>query len=249
MRVIEHDHVKDDHVKDDYAVAVPFYDLWHEDGHVPLVRELLPPLLKGVERSVIEIGAGTGLITRVIAQETPAQIYAVEPSLGMRSVLVNRLAEDPRLLGRVTVLPCGALDVEVDEPVEAIVMISVLQSFPAEQRAELWRVLARQLQPGGRLVFNWRERALPVPGSLEVMGSYAVGRHAYEVAGQVLEAAGESVTSRFVYRIRQRGVAISEDEVVVTNHWPAGERLAAELRAAGFDRDAAPEGMEMWRLP
>src|SRR5688572_26332690 len=120
--------------EDHYSLAVPFYDLWHEDGHVPLVRELLPPLLKGVRRSVVEIGAGTGLITRLIARETPAALYAVEPSLGMRSVLVNRLAEDPELLSRVTVLPCGALDVQVDEPVEAIVMISVLQSFDAGQR-------------------------------------------------------------------------------------------------------------------
>jgi SAM-dependent methyltransferase len=233
--------------EDHYSLAVPFYDLWHEDGHVPLVRELLPPLLKGVERSVMEIGAGTGLITRVIARATAAEIYAVEPSLGMRSVLVNRLAEDPELLRRVTVLPCGALDVDVDEPVEAIVMISVLQSFDAAQRAELWRVLARQLEPGGLLLVNWRDRSAPVPGRLEVMGSYRVGRHTYEVAGQVLDVAGESVTSRFLYRVRQHGVAISEDEVVTTSHWPSGERLAAELGAAGFARDGAPEGMEVWR--
>ncbi|MFI7700043.1 class I SAM-dependent methyltransferase [Nonomuraea sp. NPDC049480] len=233
--------------EDHYSLAVPFYDLWHEDGHVPLVRELLPPLLKGVRRSVVEIGAGTGLITRLIARETPAEIYAVEPSLGMRSVLVNRLAEDPELLSRVTVLPCGALDVQVDEPVEAIVMISVLQSFDAGQRAELWRVLARQLEPGGLLIFNWRERSVRGPGELETVGSYQVGRHVYEVAGQVLEVAGESVTARHVYRVRHRGVVISEDEVVSTGHWPSGGRLAAELEAAGFARDEAPEGMEAWR--
>ncbi|MGN9837927.1 class I SAM-dependent methyltransferase [Nonomuraea sp. H19] len=234
--------------EDHYSLAVPFYDLWHEDGHVPLVRELLPPLLKGVERSVIEIGAGTGLITRLIARETPAEIYAVEPSLGMRSVLVNRLAEDPELLGRVTVLPCGALDVEVDEPVEAIVMISVLQSFDAGQRAELWRVLGRQLAPGGLLAFNWRERSTPVPGGLQDMGSYRVGRHTYEIAGQVLDVTGESVTSRFVYRIRQRGVVISEDEVISESHWAVRDRLYAELAAAGFARQEGPEGMEVWRL-
>ncbi|MFI7125296.1 class I SAM-dependent methyltransferase [Nonomuraea sp. NPDC050153] len=235
--------------KDDYAAAVPFYDLWHEDGHVPTVRGLLPPLLTEVRRSVLEIGAGTGLITELIARETPAEIYALEPSLGMRSVLVNRLASDPSTLRRVTVLPYGALDVEVDEPVEAIVMISVLQSFDAEERAALWRVLARQLERGGRLVFNWRERAEPVPGDLEVLGSYQVGRHAYEVAGQVLEAEGERVVSRFVYRIRQHGVVISEDEVVLTNHWPTRERLVSELEAAGFTPDPAPDGMEVWRLP
>ncbi|MEV0382552.1 class I SAM-dependent methyltransferase [Nonomuraea sp. NPDC050643] len=233
---------------DDYAAAVPFYDLWHEDGHVPAIRESLPPLLAGVRRGVIEIGAGTGLITELIARETPAEIYALEPSLGMRSVLLSRLAADRETLRRVTVLPYGALDVEVDAPVELIVMISVLQNFTAGERAELWRVLARQLEPGGRLVFNWRERARPEPGEAEVMGSYPVGRHVYEVAGQVLEVAGESVTSRFFYRIRQHGVLISEDEVVTTTHWPARDVLVSELKAAGFAPDEAPEGLEVWHL-
>ncbi|MFC4112996.1 class I SAM-dependent methyltransferase [Nonomuraea zeae] len=234
--------------EDNYAVAVPFYDLWHEDGHVPAVREQLPALLRGVRRAVIEIGAGTGLITEVIARRTPAEIFAVEPSLGMRSVLVSRLASDPEVLRRVTVLPCGALDVAVGEPVEAIVMISVLQSFSAGERARLWRVLAGQLEPGGRLVFNWRERAAAVPGELAVMASYRVGRHDYEIAGQVIEVAGESVTSRFRYRIKQGGEVISEDEVVGTNHWPAGELVASELERAGFARGEGSDGLQVWHL-
>ncbi|MCF6468995.1 class I SAM-dependent methyltransferase [Nonomuraea sp. MG754425] len=232
--------------EDACAVAVPFYDLWHGDGHVPMVRELLPPLLAGVRRSVVEIGAGTGLITELIARETPAEIYAVEPSLGMRSVLLSRLAADPGLLRRVTVLPCGALDLEVDEPVEAVVMISVLQSFAAAGRAELWRVLRDGLEPGGRLVFNWRDRAPAVPGDLEVLGSYQVGRHTYAVAGQVLAAEGERVTSRFVYRVERRGTVLSADEVITTAHWPAGHVVAAELKEAGFEPGDAPAGMQVW---
>ncbi|MEU6712430.1 class I SAM-dependent methyltransferase [Nonomuraea sp. NPDC046802] len=234
---------------DTYAVAVPFYDLWHLDGHVPAVREQLAPLLKQVRGSVIEIGAGTGLITELIARQTTAEIYAVEPSLGMRSVLLSRLTQDPETLRRVTVLPCGALDVEVDEPVEAVVMISVLQSFDAGERARLWRLLSPQLRPGGMLVFNWRERATPEAGELREMASYQVGRHTYEVAGQVLDVAGEAVTSRFVYRIRQGEVLISEEEVVGENHWPPAERLASELESAGFTRDEAPDGIQVWRLP
>ncbi|TDD51285.1 class I SAM-dependent methyltransferase [Nonomuraea terrae] len=234
---------------DPLSAAVPFYDLLHDDGHVPVIRELLPPLLAGVRHGVIEIGAGTGLITEVIARSTPGEIYALEPSLGMRSVLLSRLAADPGTRRRVTVLPCGALDTEVDEPVEAVVMISVLQSFPAAERAELWQVLARQLRPGGRLVFNWRDRPTPVPGTLEPVGSYEVGRHTYEIAAQVLGVAGESVTSRFVYRVRQRGVVISEDEVVSTNHWPSTGVLAWELKESGFTWSPAPEGMQVWHLP
>ncbi|NUP01262.1 MAG: class I SAM-dependent methyltransferase [Nonomuraea sp.] len=233
---------------DQYSLAVPFYDLWHEDGHVPVVRELLPPLLKGVRRSVMEIGAGTGLITELIVRETPAEVYAVEPAHAMRSVLLSRVAGSEEARRRVTVLPYGALDVDVDEPVEAVVMISVLQAFPAEEREELWRVVARQLEPGGLLLFNWRDRAAPKPGELAVMGSYQVGRHTYEIWGQVVEVSGETVRSRFLYRVRQRGVVISEHEVTSAVHRPTGERLAAELGAAGFGRDAAPDGMEAWRL-
>ncbi|GAA2205662.1 hypothetical protein GCM10009850_011200 [Nonomuraea monospora] len=216
---------------------------------MPAIRELLPPLLADVRGAVVEIGAGTGLITELIARHVPGEVYAVEPSLGMRSVLVSRLTTDPEVLRRVTVLPCGALETEVDEPVEAVVMISVLQSFTAAERAALWRVLRGLLEPGGRLLFNWRDRAPAVPGDLQVMGSYQVGRHTYEVAGQVLAAEGESVTSRFRYRILQRGVVISQDDVDGTAHWPATDVLAAELKEAGFEPDPAPEGMQVWRMP
>ncbi|WP_336204685.1 class I SAM-dependent methyltransferase [Nonomuraea sp. LPB2021202275-12-8] len=233
---------------DQYTVAVPFYDLWHEDGHVPRVRESLPAVLHGLRGGVMEIGAGTGLITEVIARATTGEVYAVEPSPVMRSVLVSRLAERPDLLRRVTVLPYGALDVDVDEPVEAVVMIAVLQSFDAPGRAALWQVLARQLRPGGTLVLDWRDRKAPVPGEPELMGSYGVGRHLYQIQGQVLAVEGELVRSRFLYQIRQRGVLISEDEVVSESHRPPRWRLDAELEAVGFAPAEAPEGLLAWRL-
>lgn len=233
---------------DPYAAAVPFYDLWHEDGHVPQVRRTLPGMLSEVRGDVLEVGAGTGLITEVIADAVPGEIYALEPSLGMRSVLLSRLAARPELLKRVTVLPCGALEAEVDEPVEAVVMIAVLQNFDAAGRAALWPTLARQLRPGGLLVLDWRRREPPVPGELRPMGSYQVGRHTYRILGQVLEVAGERIDSRFLYQIVHRGAVIGEDEVVSTSHRPTHERLEAELSGAGFTQDPAPEGLMAWRL-
>jgi hypothetical protein len=38
-------------------ISLPFYDLFAENGHVPKVRENLPPLLTGVRRSILEVGA------------------------------------------------------------------------------------------------------------------------------------------------------------------------------------------------
>jgi hypothetical protein len=40
-------------------ISVPFYDLLQENGHVPEIRKKLPPLLAGIRRSILEIGAGT----------------------------------------------------------------------------------------------------------------------------------------------------------------------------------------------
>ena len=72
-----------------------FYDLFHEDGHVPKIRKNLPPLLSGVERSILEVGAGTGLITTSLASWTPAEIFALEPSAEMRGILLSRLGSRP----------------------------------------------------------------------------------------------------------------------------------------------------------
>ncbi|MEV2265091.1 class I SAM-dependent methyltransferase [Nonomuraea africana] len=228
---------------DQYAVAVPFYDLWHEDGHVPEIREKLPPLLKG---SVLEIGAGTGLITELIADTTDGEVFALEPSLGMRSVLLSRLARRRDLLERVTVLPYGALDVDLDEPVDLIVMIAVL--YAIDDRETLWATLARQLVPGGRLVFNFTERPAPTPGDEAELGSYRVGRHTYELWGRTLDVEGERVSARFRYLVRHKGVVISEDVVDTVTHRPSGDTLRAELTEAGFTPEEAPEGLLVWRL-
>jgi 16S rRNA A1518/A1519 N6-dimethyltransferase RsmA/KsgA/DIM1 with predicted DNA glycosylase/AP lyase activity len=116
---------------------------------VPEIRKKLPPLLAGIRRSILEIGAGTGLITTSLAGWTPAEIFALEPSAGMRAVLLSRLASRPELLERVTVLPCDALSVELDEPAEAVVMINVMYALEPGYRKRLWPVLAAQLEPGG----------------------------------------------------------------------------------------------------
>lgn len=118
-------------------ISVPFYDLLQENGHVPEIRKNLPPLLAGVRQSVLEIGAGTGLITTSLADWTPAEIFALEPSVGMRAVLLSRLSSCPELLKRVTVLPCDALSVDLDKPVEAMVMINVMYALEPDYQAAL----------------------------------------------------------------------------------------------------------------
>jgi SAM-dependent methyltransferase len=229
-------------------ISLPFYDLFHENGHVPEIREKLPPLLAGVRRSILEIGAGTGLITTSMADWTPAEIFALEPSAGMRGVLLSRLSSRPELLDRVTVLACDALSVELDEPVEAAVMINVMYALEPDYRKRLWPVLAARLEPGGLLVFTWRDGGPPKPRPLQELESRRVGRHTYTILLEILESGEEAYLARYLHRVTQEDQVISEEELVGHGYRPAREVIQQELVSAGFTQTDAPDGLLAWRL-
>jgi SAM-dependent methyltransferase len=231
-------------------ISVPFYDLFHEGGHVPRIRETLPPLLAGVRRSILEVGAGTGLITTSLADWTPAEIFALEPSAGMRGVLLSRLTARPELLDRVTVLPCDALNVRLDEPAEAVVMINVLYALDSDYRQRLWPVLAASLETAGRLIFTWRDGGPPVPRPLRELESRRVGRHTYSVLSEILESDGEACRARYVHRITAGDTVISEEEITGHAYRPPWNVLRRELESAGFtqaEEDEGAEGLLTWR--
>ncbi|MFI0417466.1 class I SAM-dependent methyltransferase [Spongiactinospora sp. 9N601] len=228
-------------------ISLPFYDLLHENAHVPAVREKLPPLLTGVRRSILEIGAGSGLITTTLADRTPAEIFALEPSAGMRGILLSRLTGRPELLKRVTVLPYDAMSLDLAEPVEAIVMINVMYAMKPEYRRRLWPVLAGALEPGGLLVFTWRDGDLPAPHPLKEIDSRQVGRHTYASFAEVIESGEGWIRYRTVYRVIADGKVIDEEDIVGNAYRPSWNVLEPELTAAGFTRSDAPDGLLAWR--
>lgn len=229
-------------------ISVPFYDLFHGNGHVPKVRRNLPPLLAGVRRSILEVGAGTGLITTSLADWTPAEIFALEPSAEMRGVLLSRLSSHPELLSRVTVLSCDALSVTLDEPVEAVVMINVMYALEPDYRKRLWPVLAASLEPAGLLVFTWRDGGPPAPRPLQELESRQVGRHTYAVLSEILDSDGEASRARYLYRITEGDKVISEEEITGYAYRPGWQVLRHELASAGFTRAEGAEGLLAWRL-
>jgi SAM-dependent methyltransferase len=229
-------------------ISVPFYDLFHENGHVPRIRKDLPPLLAGVQRSILEIGAGTGLITTSLADWTPAEIFALEPSAGMRGVLLSRLSARPELLSRVTVLPCDALSLKLDEPAEAAVLINVMYALEPDYRRRLWPVLAAALEPGGLLVLTWRDGGPPAPRPLQELQSRRVGRHTYTALSEILGSDGEACHARYLHRITEGDKLISEEEITGYAYRPPWNVLKRELVTAGFTQeDGAPEGLLAWR--
>jgi hypothetical protein len=229
-------------------ISLPFYDLFSEDGHVPKVRENLPPLLAGVRRSILEIGAGSGLITASMADWTPAEIFALEPADGMRGMLLSRLNSRPELLSRVTVLPYDALSLALDEPVEAVVMINVMYALEPDYRKRLWPVLAASLETAGLLVFTWRAGGPWAPHPLREIGSRQVGRHTYTVLSEIAVPDGEAYRARYLHRITEGGKVISEEEIAGYAYRPPWNVLERELVTAGFTQAEGAEGLLAWRL-
>jgi SAM-dependent methyltransferase len=142
---------------DDYADYAEFYDLiaaWY----VPTIAEPLAAALASVDSAVgpvLEVGAGTGRVTQVIAETHPqARILAEEPSGPMRAVLTNRVFSDPTLRPRVTIRHEPVQDMPLPERLSAAVFIGVLGHLTAPERVALWRRLTPRLAAGAPVVVD-----------------------------------------------------------------------------------------------
>jgi SAM-dependent methyltransferase len=102
-------------------------------------------LLPADASDVLEIGAGTGILTRLLAERV-GHLTAVEPDERMRAVLA---ASDPRLevlAGQAEEIPAGSSSVDVVIAQSAWHWVDESRAIPE---------VARVLRPGGRLSLVW----------------------------------------------------------------------------------------------
>ena len=106
-----------------------------------------------VPRRILDLGAGTGLLTRDLIGRAP-QVLAVEPDDGMREVLATTTPEAEALAGSAERIPVP------DASIDAVL---VGQAFHWFARPAADRELARVLRPGGvvGLLWNFTDRELP----------------------------------------------------------------------------------------
>jgi trans-aconitate 2-methyltransferase len=96
------------------------------------------------DATVLDVGRGTGRVTEMLAALVPdGRVLAVDASADMVAVARDRLGE------RAEVWCEDVLDLELDEPVDAIVSTATLHWVPDHDR--LWARLAEALRAGGML--------------------------------------------------------------------------------------------------
>src|ERR1700760_436542 len=120
----------------------------YERGRPPYPPEALDWLLPPGARRVLDLGAGTGKLTRELAGRGP-DVVAVEPLAGMRDELSRVLPGTPVLDGSAEHIPLP------DGSVDAVLAAQAWHWVAPERAAP---EVARVLRPGGTLGLVWNER-------------------------------------------------------------------------------------------
>ena len=120
----------------------------YERGRPPYPPEALDWLLPPGARRVLDLGAGTGKLTRELVSRG-LDVVAVEPLAGMREQLSRVLPGTPVLDGSAEHIPLP------DGSVDAVLAAQAWHWVTPERAAP---EVARVLRPGGPLGLVWNER-------------------------------------------------------------------------------------------
>lgn len=215
----------------DYDELAEFHDLFMVDPW----RRLAHPLVEafgglGADDLVVDVGAGTGVGTRALSRASPAQVLAIEPSRTMRTVLLARIADDPDMVRRVSVVAGtvpAALD-EVPRTISGFVCAHVLGHLTGPQRIESLRALGQRLRDGGTGLLTHHDESEEVGRDEPVEEEVEVGRHRYRARYE--GTTGATVT----YEVLDGDRVVRRSTVSSVWDPPSTSELLEELTAAGL---------------
>jgi SAM-dependent methyltransferase len=216
----------------DYEVTAEFYDLLHGARYIRVTQAILDRWLGEPRSAVIDVGAGTGLGTALLARRCAAPVHAIEPSRGMRAVLLSRLAGHEELLSRVHVHTCRVQDLNMHDQADFALCLNILGVMDPSERAAALDALARAMMAGGRLVVQAppaqvRERCSRLP-------SWSLGDETY--GGEVTSTprGDDMIEWRFTYRVTKGDVLVRQESETFYGYVATPDAFRGELERAGF---------------
>jgi trans-aconitate methyltransferase len=170
-------------ISDFYSPIAEFYELMVRQQRAG--ASALAEALTGVPTSngpVLDLGAGTGRSTEVIAATLPdARIWAVEPSPAMRAVLTSNVIRNDDLRRRVTILAEPAQRLKLPPQLSAAVVFGVAGHLDRTERRALWDDLLPRLPKGAPILVELMPLAKPQRVPSMRVTSEIVGEHTYEL--------------------------------------------------------------------
>lgn len=215
-----------------YGVTAEFYDLLQATEQLGVAERLLDRWLGTPRVGVLDIGAGTGLATNLLARRCRVLVHAVEPAAGMRAVLLSRLAGHPDLLSRVRVHARPVQDLGLAGAADFAWCLNTMAELDPPSRAAALAALATALVPGGTLVVQ-RPPTHAVDERRD-LPSWRLGGDLYTGEVTTTSTGPDTVRWRFDYRVSRDGALIRAETEMFDGHLAAESAFADELAAAGF---------------
>ena len=131
-----------------FGSAAAVYEAARPGYPPPVVDWLMDVLSLAGDSMVVDLAAGTGKLTRLLAEQG-ANPVAVEPVAGMRGELRKAAPEIPIIAGTAEALPFRRASVDA---------LTVAQAFHWFDNPTSHHEIARVIRPGGRLALLWNAR-------------------------------------------------------------------------------------------
>lgn len=231
-----------------YSVTAEFYDVLQAESDRRLSEHRFGRAAGEARVGIVDVGAGTGIVTEVLLARSAAPVHAVEPSEPMRVALMARLAGLPAdRRARVSVHPDTLQAAGLEQVADLAVCVNLAGLIEPRRRPGLWRAVAAALVPGGVLLLEPPPETLPDAPACRDLPPVRVGPETF--SAQVESRADHGrIAVTYTYQVERGGELVREERERFTMWAADPEELRAELREAGLHADGvAPKGLTRLR--
>jgi SAM-dependent methyltransferase len=215
-----------------YEITAEYYDLLQAARYAQRADTLLDRWLGRPRIGALDVGAGTGLATELLAKRCGVTVHAVEPTRSMRTVLLSRLAGRPELLEHVRVHARPIQDLGLRRVADFGLCLNTMGTLDRDERADALAALAEALTADATLVL---QRPPVAPGRAHAaLPAWHLGGDVYSGEVTCTEGSPGAIEWRFTYRVTRDDAVIREEVETFDGFLVAADDFDAELGVAGF---------------